>query len=66
MFGLGIYLFYKNWTGEYLVEHLAARCPRCGNDLEIPRGTKIRLPHKMNCANCHFDPVLEATGNRTS
>lgn len=59
-FALGIYFFYRNWTGEYVVQHFEGTCPRCGQPMGIEAGSKIRLPHKMNCTECHFDPVLEA------
>jgi hypothetical protein len=62
-FFLGIYFFYRNWTGEYVVEHFEGHCPRCDNLLTIEKGTKLKLPHKMICNECHFEPTLEvATG----
>ncbi|HET7321393.1 MAG TPA: hypothetical protein VFI96_02785 [Longimicrobiaceae bacterium] len=57
-FFFGIYFFWKNWTGEYIVYHFDGRCPRCGHELTIEPGTKLKFPHTMNCPECHFDPVL--------
>ncbi|HET8655964.1 MAG TPA: hypothetical protein VFL93_10655 [Longimicrobiaceae bacterium] len=57
-FCLGIYFFWKNWTGELKVEEFRGTCPHCGNELHIEPGTKLKLPHTMNCFNCHYDPIL--------
>jgi hypothetical protein len=58
-FALGIYFAYANWTGTYEVRHFEGACPRCGNALEIKPGSKISLPHKMTCYNCHHHPYLK-------
>jgi hypothetical protein len=57
-FGLGIYFAWANWRGEYKIRRFEGACPRCGNELEIEEGSKISLPHRMTCYNCHHEPVL--------
>lgn len=55
----GLYLAYRQWTGEYLVHRFEGRCPRCEADLPLAPGSRIRLPHAMVCYQCHHEPVLE-------
>ena len=55
----GIYLAYRQWNGEYVVQTFSGSCPRCGATLSLAPGSKIRLPHKMVCFQCHHEPVLE-------
>lgn len=55
----GIYLPYHFWTGKYRVRSFAGSCPRCGKPLHLASGTKIDLPHKLTCFDCHFEPRLE-------
>jgi len=56
----GIYMAYTQWNGHFIVNHFEGSCPRCSNPLTIKPGTKIRLPHRMTCYNCHQQPTLEA------
>ena len=58
----GFYLSYRQWTGEYVVHSFSGKCPRCGNDLKIESGAKIKLPHEMDCYECHHKPVLQVAG----
>lgn len=55
----GIFFAYRQWTGEYIVRRFEGGCPRCGTALSLPPGSRIRLPHAMNCYHCHHEPVLE-------
>ena len=55
----GIYLAYRQWTGEYEVHRFEGVCPRCAAPLPLPSGSRIRLPHRMVCYSCHHEPVLE-------
>ena len=55
----GLFFAYRQWTGEYLVKRFEGACPRCGAPLSLPPGSRIRLPHAMNCYQCHHEPVLE-------
>ena len=65
-FFLGIYFFWKNWSGEYVVRDFHGNCPRCGHALEIEEGTRLKLPHTLNCPECHFDPVLRLAKQRAA
>jgi hypothetical protein len=58
-FTLGIYFAWANWSGVYEVQKLEGDCPRCGNALIVRPGTKISLPHKITCYDCHHDSQLE-------
>lgn len=58
----GFYLAYRQWTGEYIVHQFSGECPRCGNNLEIKPGTKIKLPLEMDCYECHHKPALQVDG----
>jgi hypothetical protein len=60
--GGGTYLGVRQWRGEYVVSSFTGECPRCHTALTIAPGTKIRLPHSMDCFQCHHEPVLEVTG----
>ena len=55
----GMYFGYRHWTGEYVVHRFEGSCPRCGSALSLPPGSRIKLPHAMNCYQCHHEPVLE-------
>lgn len=58
-FALGIYFAWANWSGAYEIRAMEGVCPRCGNALAVKPGTKISLPHKITCYNCHHDSYLE-------
>jgi hypothetical protein len=58
----GVYLAVRQWRGEYLVGRFSGACPRCGAALKIEQGAKIRLPHTIDCYQCHHDPTLEVAG----
>ena len=58
----GLYFSYRQWTGEYQVHRFEGSCPRCGAELPLPPGSRIRLPHPMVCYQCHHEPVLEVVG----
>ena len=63
---LGIYFAWANWTGTYQVRSVQGSCPRCGNALAVEAGTKIRLPYRMTCYQCHHEPHLEIDTSRLS
>ncbi len=58
-FGSGIYFGLRQWRGEYVVQSFTGECPRCHSPLTIEPGTRIRLPHRLDCFNCHHEPSLE-------
>jgi hypothetical protein len=58
-FAAGIYFAWRSWTGEYVVHSLAGSCPRCGSELSLKPGSRIRLPHALTCYHCHHHPVLQ-------
>ena len=60
-FAAGIYFAARQWTGEYVVHRFEGACPRCGAALPLPAGSRIKLPHRMVCYQCHHEPVLEVT-----
>lgn len=51
----GAYWFSR----RYRVRWFAGQCPRCGHDLELPRGAAISLPYALTCFHCHFEPQLD-------
>lgn len=55
----GVYFGYKQWNGEYEVRAFAGECPRCRAALAIAPGTRIRLPHRIDCFHCHHEPSLQ-------
>jgi DNA-directed RNA polymerase subunit RPC12/RpoP len=55
----GAWLTYRV-TRPYQVRWFVGMCPRCGRELELPRGTPIQLPHGIGCCHCHFQSALEA------
>ncbi|MDR0788085.1 MAG: hypothetical protein LBG44_09490 [Gemmatimonadota bacterium] len=64
--GGGIYLAIRQWRGEYVVGRFSGECPRCRAALAVTSGTRIRLPHLINCFHCHHEPTLEVTAEATS
>jgi hypothetical protein len=57
-FVLGIGLIYHGVKGRYRVRQFRGVCPRCRNELELKPGSKIALPHRLDCFRCHFEPEL--------
>ncbi len=57
-FVAGAYLAWRA-SRRYRVRWFAGRCPRCGRDLKLPRGSRINLPYRLDCFGCHFEPQLE-------
>jgi hypothetical protein len=57
-FVLGIGLVYHGVRGRFRVLSFAGSCPRCANDLHLKPGSKIPLPHRLDCFHCHFEPEL--------
>jgi hypothetical protein len=57
-FMLGLGLVYRGIRGRYRVRSFAGACPRCSNQLELKPGSKINLPHRLDCFACHFEPEL--------
>ena len=62
--GAGLWFGFRQWRGEYVVEAFEGACPRCGSPLAIVPGSLVRLPHPIDCYNCHHIPLLrvEPTG----
>jgi len=58
LLGAGAWLVYRV-TRPYKVRWFVGMCPRCGRDLDLPRGTPIHLPFGIGCCHCHFQSVLE-------
>lgn len=56
---LGLYFFRRSRAGALVVQRFQGRCPRCGGELHLQPGTRIRVPHPLGCPHCHFEPVLE-------
>lgn len=46
-------------TRPYQVRWFVGMCPRCGRELDLPRGTPIQLPYGVACCHCHFQSALE-------
>jgi hypothetical protein len=57
-FVLGIGLVYRGIRGRYKVRAFSGVCPRCRNTLDLKPGSKINLPHRLDCFKCHFEPEL--------
>jgi hypothetical protein len=55
----GVYFGLRQLRGEYVVASFSGECPRCHSALRIEPGTKIRLPHRMDCFECHHQPSFE-------
>jgi hypothetical protein len=62
--GGGIYFSIRQWRGEFILRSFAGECPRCHSPLTIEPGTRIRLPHAMDCFTCHHEPALEVFTSR--
>ena len=56
---LGVYFAWTHWTRTYRVRSVRGSCPRCGSALAVEAGTRIRLPFRMTCYQCHHEPRLE-------
>lgn len=49
----------RRWTERYTVACFRAPCPRCGQALGLPPGTRLRAPHPVPCDGCGHEPLLE-------
>ncbi|NIP81813.1 MAG: hypothetical protein GWM90_22375 [Gemmatimonadetes bacterium] len=56
--GAGAYLARKYWVGEYHVRHFQGACPRCGTELEMKAGQRVRNGQVLECYGCHRQPRL--------
>lgn len=63
LLGAGLWYVYRA-TRPYTVRWFVGMCPRCGRDLDIPRGTPLRLPYVVGCCHCHFQSLLETYDER--
>jgi len=57
-FAIGLGLLYRAVRGRYRVCAFSGECPRCRNTLHLKSGSKIDLPHRLDCFHCHFEPEL--------
>jgi hypothetical protein len=57
-FVVGIGLVHRAFRGRYRVNAFSGTCPRCDNALDLKPGSKISLPHRLDCFRCHFEPEL--------
>lgn len=55
----GAYLAHRAWMGRFRVRAFAGICPRCEQELSLPPGSGISLPHTLTCYSCHFEPQLQ-------
>ena len=58
--GSGFYFANRQWKSGYQVQTFSGSCPRCGHELTIAAGEKVRFPMKLSCYNCHHHPVATA------
>jgi hypothetical protein len=56
--GGGAWFAYRI-TRPFQVRWFIGMCPRCGRELQLPRGTPIDLPFAIACCHCHFQSVLQ-------
>lgn len=57
--GTGLILARRRWLHRLSVIGLQARCPRCGFELSLPEGVRLRDPHPVPCEGCHHQASLE-------
>lgn len=55
---IGLYMARRYWKGQYYVIEFTGRCPRCGTDVELARGTRIQRRQPLECYGCHRQPEL--------
>lgn len=58
--GSGLFLASRQWHSEYELQTFTGTCPRCGHAISVAAGEKVRFPMKLNCYNCHHQPVATA------
>lgn len=51
----------RRWKEHYTVQSSRAPCPRCGSDLPLTSGARLRFPHPVTCAECGHEPVVEVS-----
>lgn len=60
--GLGLYLLYREASTQFVVRRFEGRCPRCGGELRLERGSRLTASRRIPCYGCHFHPVLVFAG----
>jgi hypothetical protein len=55
----GLFLIHRAWTTAYVVHHLEATCPRCGERLALRPNARLKNTLEVPCYACHFHPVLD-------
>ncbi|MDH3222223.1 MAG: hypothetical protein OEO23_00795 [Gemmatimonadota bacterium] len=50
----------RRWTERYSVAAFKAPCPRCGHELALGPGTRLRTPHPISCDGCGHESLLSA------
>jgi hypothetical protein len=58
VFGAGLAFGWREWRGEYVVESFEGSCPRCGQELSMKEGARIRGRQRVECYGCHREPEL--------
>jgi len=45
----------RRWVEKHTLHFLDGACPRCGQDISLSRPTRLRHPHPISCASCHYE-----------
>lgn len=56
-----IVLGRRRWTERYSVAAFKAPCPRCGHELALKPGTRLKVPQPVSCDGCGHEPLLSAS-----
>ncbi len=61
---VGFFLARRRWKERFTVLGFDGRCPRCGAELSLPTGTRLKTPHSLHCDRCRHEPVLTVEADR--
>jgi hypothetical protein len=53
------FLAWRTMSGRFAIVAVEGACPRCQVPIQIPAGTRLRVPHPLSCGGCHHDFVLK-------
>lgn len=60
---IGGFLARRRWVERFTIAAFRGHCPRCGAEVEVEVGSRLRVPHPVSCGGCRHDSALVVSAN---